>query len=118
MKRERAGRSDLTPQEQAHARIALRFLRARCGGWEPLSKILRGNKVTIRKAASGGVISASLAVRIARFVKVGVDDLLAGKYPPAGACPHCGHVASAEDPELITGGASIEEGGDASKNAR
>ncbi len=116
MKRERAGRSDLTPQEQAHARIALRFLRARCGGWEPLSKILRGDMVTIRKAAGGGVISASLAVRIARFVKVGIDDLLAGKYPPAGACPHCGHVASADD-ATQSSGVSVEEGGAAQKIA-
>jgi hypothetical protein len=23
---------------------------------------------------------------------VGIDDLLSGKYPVKGTCPHCGHV--------------------------
>jgi hypothetical protein len=30
---------------------------------------------------------------------IGVDDVLTGKYPPAGVCAHCGHreeVAAAE----------------------
>jgi hypothetical protein len=80
----------------------------------PVSKLLRGDMVTIRQTAAGGLVSASLAVRVARLVKVGIDDLLAGKYPPPGACPHCGHVASPEDPAPLFG-APIAEGGDALK---
>lgn len=111
MRRAGSARSDLTPSEQAHVRAALRFLRARCGGWLPVSKLLRGDEVTIRRAAGGSVVSASLAVRIARLAKVGIDDLLAGKYPPAGTCPHCGHMRSTEDPAPLLGGASTAEGG-------
>jgi hypothetical protein len=33
-------------------------------------------------------------MRIARFAKIGVDDLHAGNFPAAGTCPHCGHVGS------------------------
>jgi hypothetical protein len=90
--RQTGSRSDLTTTEQANVRVALRFLRARCGGWQPLAKVLLSQEVTIRHIAGGKPVSASIAVRIARFVKVGIDDLLAGKYPPEGACPYCGHV--------------------------
>jgi hypothetical protein len=84
--------SDLTTAEQSNVRVALRFLRARCGGWETLAKVLRTGKQTVRRVASGRSASASMAVRVARLAQVGVDDLLGGKYPPAGCCPHCGHM--------------------------
>jgi hypothetical protein len=42
--------------------------------------------------ARGGAVTASLAFRTARLVKIGIDDLLVGKYPHPNACPHCGHV--------------------------
>lgn len=114
MKRAAVVRSDLTSSEQAHARAALCFLRARCGGWEPLAKLLRVKEPTVRNVAQGRTVSASLAFRVARLVKITVDDLLVGKYPPAGACPHCGHVATVEDPAAPPIGA---EGADVSKNA-
>ena len=31
-----------------------------------------------------------IAFRVARLAKVGVDDVLAGRFPPPGTCPHCG----------------------------
>ncbi len=83
--------SDLSTAEQAHVRAALRFLRARCGGWGPLAQALRFKATSLAKVGSGRVASASMAVRVARLAEVGVDDLLGGKYPPAGTCPHCGH---------------------------
>ncbi len=83
--------SDLSDKEQAAVRAALRFLRARCGGWEPVSKVLRFNPTTLCNVVAGRTASASMAVRIARFAKVGVDDVLAGKFPPPGTCPYCGH---------------------------
>jgi hypothetical protein len=86
--------SDLTTAEQTHVRAALRFLRARCGGWAPLAKALRFRERSLAKVGCGRVASASMAVRVARLAEVGVDDLLAGKYPPAGTCPHCGHCKS------------------------
>lgn len=104
-------RSDLTAEEQANVRVALRFLRARCGGWDPLAKLLHVKEKTISHISTGGVVTASVAVRVARLAKVGIDDLLAGKYPPEGACPYCGHVKGtgddAED-QLLPGPVMIE----------
>jgi hypothetical protein len=81
--------SDLTLDEQKHVRAALRFLWARSGGWKPVAKALHTQPLTL--SVRGRPISASLAIRVARLAGVGVDDLLGGKYPPAGMCPHCGH---------------------------
>ena len=39
-----------------------------------------------------------LVVRVARFASVGVDDVLTGKYPPPGTCPHCGHDSRSPTP--------------------
>jgi hypothetical protein len=84
--------SDLTAREQANVRLALQFLWARCRGWKPLGKALRIHPMTL--AQRGLPISARLAFRVARLAGVGVDDVLTGKYPPPGTCPHCGHVAT------------------------
>jgi DNA-binding XRE family transcriptional regulator len=83
---------DLTKQEQQHVRAALRFLRARMGGWSSVSKTLRFNENTLSGMATGHrAPSVILAFRIAKLVKVGVDDVLAGRFPAPGTCPHCGH---------------------------
>ena len=85
---------DMTSDEQKNVRTALRFLRARCGGWEPLAKLLGMKACTAGHVAAGRKgVSARLAFRIARIAKVGVDDVLTGRFPAPGACPHCGHVA-------------------------
>jgi len=86
----------LTPTEQARVRAALRFLRARTGTWEPLGKAL-GFKATFLPRVVNGDKPASpaLAFAVARFAGCGVDVLLAGEFPPAGTCPHCGHRVDA-----------------------
>lgn len=83
--------SDLTTAEQANVRAALRFLRMRCGGWAPLARALRFKATYLAKIGTERAPSASMAFRVARLAEVGVDELLAGKYPAAGTCPHCGH---------------------------
>jgi hypothetical protein len=83
--------SDLTADEQGHVRTALRFLRARCGGWAPLAKALRFKDTTLSNVASGRTVGASMAVRVARLGGVTVDDVLTGRFPSPGTCPHCGH---------------------------
>lgn len=93
--------SDLTAQEEANVRAALNFLRLRLGGWVHVSKALNVNEYTVTKAANGRTVSASLTMRIAKLVSVGVDDLLAGKYPPAGTCPYCGHGPSSTVDPLV-----------------
>lgn len=85
--------SDLTAKEQGAVRVAIRFLKARAGMWAPLAKTLRVHRRTLGAIASGRLpVTASVAVRVARLAGVGVDDVLLGRFPPAGACPHCGHV--------------------------
>lgn len=78
--------SELTNKEQGNVRTAIAFLRARCGGVKPLAKALRTTKTTLRQPPSPTTV-----FRIARLAGVGIDDVLTGKYPPPGTCPHCGH---------------------------
>jgi hypothetical protein len=82
----------LTAKEAANVRAAAHFLRARMGGWRNVAKALRVDLSTAKSAPT-----PILAFRLARLVGVGVDDVLAGKYPPAGTCAHCGHVREAAE---------------------
>ena len=79
--------SHLTVPEQAHVRTALRFLRARCGSWQPVIKALRIDRRTLYEPPS-----PTLPYRVAGLAKVGVDDVLSGRFPDPRHCPHCGHV--------------------------
>jgi len=84
--------SDLTVDEQKHVRAALRFLRARCGGWANVAKVLRFGESTLSDVANERrTATPVLAFRVARLAKIGVDDVLAGRFPPPGTCPYCGH---------------------------
>jgi hypothetical protein len=84
--------SDLTEDEQENVRIALRVLRYRAGRWKLVAKGLGFTPDSIVNVTSGfRVASAKMAFRLARVVKMSVDDLLAGKFPPAGTCPKCGY---------------------------
>lgn len=82
--------SDLTAEEQKNVRAALRFLRVRLGAVQ-FAKAMHASREAIRYTLAGKYVSASMAFRAARLAGVGVDALLAGEYPPAGTCPHCGH---------------------------
>jgi hypothetical protein len=86
--------SDLTTQEQTNVRAALRYLRARCGTWDALAKALRFKLSSLAHVSGGKTVSARLMLRVARLADISVDDLLAGRYPPAGTCPHCGRPSS------------------------
>lgn len=85
--------TDLTTEEQANVRTALRFLRVRAGGWEPVARALHFDPSLLGKVTSGRTVTASMAVRVARLAHVGVDDVLTGRYPNPNACPHCGQVS-------------------------
>ena len=84
--------SDLTADEQKNVRTAMRFLRARCGTWATVSKALRLHESTLCNVVGGRPVTPLMAFRVARLAAVGVDDVLTGKFPPAGTCPHCGHM--------------------------
>ena len=85
--------SDLSDREQRSVRTTLLFLRVRAGGaWEPVARALHVEEDTIAKVARGRrPVTARLAIRVARLVEVGVDDLLAGRHLSTRVCPHCGH---------------------------
>ena len=81
---------DLTGEEQLHVRTAMRFLKVRAGGWHALAPALGFKAKTLTNVNEGARPSIRLAFKLARFAGTSVDDLLAGRFPPVGACPHCG----------------------------
>lgn len=84
--------ADLTPDEERNVRTALKFLYQRCGAWEPLSKALGTSSDMLSRITCGmRPVPARLVFRVARFAKVGVDDVLTGRFPPEGTCPNCGY---------------------------
>jgi hypothetical protein len=84
--------NDLTTKEQRAVRTALRFLRLRVGAWGPLAKALRYEWDSIQKVATGKrAVTPALALRVARFAGIAMDELLAGQWLSARVCPHCGH---------------------------
>ena len=85
--------SDLTPEEQRHVKVALRVLRARHGSIATLAVALKATRAAVSWAlAARGRPTAGLALRAARLAGVPLEDVLAGAWPKAGACPHCGRT--------------------------
>ena len=83
---------DLTKEEQENVRAAVRFLAARFGSLKLLSVALGNKEMLGRVGLDRQEMTAKIAFRIARLAQVGIDDLLAGKYPVDGACPYSGRV--------------------------
>ena len=83
--------SDLTPEEQANVKRALAVLVRRLGSRKALATALRVNPHTLHwYMQRRGRPTAGVAIRAARLAGVAVEELLAGKWPVEGACPHCG----------------------------
>jgi transcriptional regulator with XRE-family HTH domain len=109
----------LTDKEQRHVRTALRFLRYRVGGWQPLADALGTKADTIGKVLRGGrAVTANLAYRVARLTDVSIDDLLAGALLSPRTCPHCGQPPDdfADEETVVTdrartGELTVLEGG-------
>jgi hypothetical protein len=48
-------------------------------------------KKTLTNVSEGAnEVSTNLVFRIARMAGVSVEDVISGRFPVAGACPHCG----------------------------
>ena len=93
--------TDLDEKEQKHVRTALLYLRRQVGAWAPVARALHYESESLGKVATGRrSVTASLAVRVARFAGVGVDALLDGSYTP-GACPKCGHRPDFTDENTV-----------------
>ncbi|HLK41294.1 MAG TPA: hypothetical protein VKU41_31300 [Polyangiaceae bacterium] len=83
--------SDLSPEEQAHAKAAIRFLGKRFGSYGKLAEAMRAKRATVISAVSArGAVSAGVALRAARAADVPLEDVLAGRWPTATMCPYCG----------------------------
>jgi hypothetical protein len=83
----------LTVEEQANTLAALRFLRIRVGTWKMLAKALRFEASTMRNVNKGvNPVSINMAYRASRLAGVLFDDVVSGRWPVMGTCPHCGHV--------------------------
>lgn len=73
---------DLTPEETANVRRALRFLRVRVGTASKLAASLKVPcKLVEKHCASRGRPGAGSALRVARLAQVTVEDVLAGSWP-------------------------------------
>lgn len=82
---------DLTADESANVRAALRFLVVRHGGASKLAVALGVGLASLKKhVAARGRPGAAVAIRVARLAGVAVEDALSGAWPKAGACPMCG----------------------------
>lgn len=81
----------LTAEEQAHTLAALRYLRDRVGTWRVLAKALGFEPATLRNVRKGlKAPSIAVAYRVSRVAGVAFDDVVTGRYPVKGTCPHCG----------------------------
>ncbi len=83
---------DLTPEEQANVRAALRFLRVRFGGYPHLATAM-GMKTKSLQQATMRVrrsLTAAMALRTAKIAGVAIADVLTGAFPEPGACVRCG----------------------------
>ena len=88
---ERRTSSDLSPEEQANVRAAIRFLAKRFGAYAKLAQAMGAKRATVALAASKrGAVSAGVALRVARAAGVPLEAILSGAWPSATACPHCG----------------------------
>lgn len=86
----------LTVEEQAHTLDALRYLRARVGTWRMLAKALGFEPSTLRNVRKGlKAPSVGVAYRVSRVAGVAFDDVVAGRWPVLGTCPHCGRGSTA-----------------------
>lgn len=83
--------SDLTPDEQRNVKTALRFLAKRHGTMRKLAPPMGVTYAVLAASVqSRRRVSAGIALRAARVARVPLEDVLAGRWPIAGACPHCG----------------------------
>jgi hypothetical protein len=82
---------DLTEEEQERVRAAMRFLHVRVGAWKTLAGALGFKpRQVIKVKGRFKAVSPKMAIRVAKLAGVPVDDVLTGKFPPPGTCPHCG----------------------------
>lgn len=82
---------DLSPDEQKAVKVALRFLAKRHGSVAKLAEAMAVKRATVQEATTArGAVTAGVALKAARVAGAPMEDVLAGRWPRAGACPYCG----------------------------
>jgi hypothetical protein len=82
---------DLTADEVANARRALRVLRTRHGGTRALADAIGVRVATVQNGMKPRrKVGVGLALRLARLAGVPLEDVLSGAWPKHGSCPMCG----------------------------
>lgn len=92
--------SHLTAQEEANVRLTLAYLHARVRRWKAVGRAIRSKTKNLIKVRVGRRINdmRAMAGRIARVVAVPAEDIIAGRFPPAGTCPPADTSPSGEEP--------------------
>jgi hypothetical protein len=81
----------LTDREQWHVRTAIRFLRYRVGGWQPLADALGVKADSLGKVLRGARdVTARLSYGVAWLTDVAIDDLARRRVLPSAS--RCGSV--------------------------
>ena len=87
-------RNKLTAIEQENVRRACEYLRSLHRSREALAKALKMNYDALLKASSPRRRqTVTFAMSLAYVAGVKLEDITSGAWPPAGACPYCGHVS-------------------------
>jgi hypothetical protein len=61
------------------------------GTWRILAKALGFEAATMRNVRKGiKGVSIAMAYRVSRVAGVAFDDVVTGRWPVLGTCPHCG----------------------------
>jgi hypothetical protein len=87
----------LTVEEQACARVALKALAVRYGGWTKLAKRMGASANTLQGAAfkKRRNVGPGVALEVARVAGVTFDDVISGRWPARDSCPACGQLVHA-----------------------
>lgn len=87
--------AELTPDEQAGVRRALKALCVRYGTTTALAKALGSTQSTVVAAGRRRAPTVALALVVARVAGAPLSDVLSGAFPKPGECLLCGHVRRA-----------------------
>jgi hypothetical protein len=84
---------DLTPDEIANVKRALRVLKIRYGTWPKVAEAMKVKPSALADVVNTkGKPSVGVALRAARLAGVPLEDVLSGAWPKAGSCPMCGRL--------------------------
>jgi hypothetical protein len=87
--------TDLTPNEQANVKRALRAMGRLFRSYARLALAMQAKHETVKDAAKDrGRVTAGLALRLARVARVSVETIIDGVFTPPDQCPYCGRTRS------------------------